>query len=179
MVAGLAAPVTVGGTGTQTVQLGTQPAGTNAIDISFTCLTAGRFAFADGAGLACERATSPRCDRTWSIMPVIPGQDSTTITATARARWRLTATYATVKTSPWGVNASGQTSGTPNQHGTPDLVAAIATNGRSGYVYADQLSPPLPKNPTQAVGEDGAPPRALTVYESDGETPIGAFVAGG
>jgi hypothetical protein len=55
----------------------------------------------------------------------------------------------------------------------------IATNHRSGYVYADQLFTPPPKTPSPAVARDNSPPRTLTVYESDGETPIGAFVAGG
>jgi hypothetical protein len=30
-----------------------------------------------------------------------------------------------------------------------------------------------------AVAENNAPPRTLTVYESDGKTPIGKFVVGG
>lgn len=176
----LAAPVTVTGTGTQTVQLGTQPAGTNAIDISFTCLTAGRFIFADGATVDCDSAdlVQIRSHPATYTMPVTPGQDTTTITATPGARWRLTATYSTVTTTAWGVNASGQTYGTPNQHGTPDLVAVIATNGRAGYAYANQLSPPPPKTPSQAVAHNNAPPSTVTVYESDGKTPIGKFVVG-
>jgi hypothetical protein len=110
---------------------------------------------------------------------IAPGQDSTTITATPSARWRLVATYASVTTTAWGVNASGQTYGIQNQQGIPDLVAVIATNHRSGYVYANQLFTPPPETPSQAVAQNNAPPRTLTVYESDGETPIGEFVAGG
>jgi hypothetical protein len=55
----------------------------------------------------------------------------------------------------------------------------VATNHRSGYVYADQLFTPPPKTPSQAVAEDNALPRTLTVYRSDGKTAIGEFVAGG
>ena len=55
----------------------------------------------------------------------------------------------------------------------------IATNHRSGYVYADQLNAPLPKTPSQAIAQNNAPPRTLTVYKSDGKTPIGKFVVGG
>jgi hypothetical protein len=177
LVTDLAAPITVTGTGTRTVQLGIQPAGTNAIDITFTCLSAGTFTFADGSSEVCDSAdTGPQ---TSNPMSIAPGQDSTTITATPGARWRLTAAYATVTTTAWGVNANGQTYGTPNQYGTPDLVAAQATNGRTGYVYANQLSPPPPKTIGQALAQTNAPPRTLTVYQSDGKTPIGEFVVDG
>jgi hypothetical protein len=179
-VSELAPPVTATGIGTQTVDLGTPPAATTAIYIAFTCLTAGNFTFADGASVECDRVDaarrSPPVTYTMSIMS---GQDSTTITATPGARWRLVATYASVTTTAWGVNASGQTYGIQNQHGVPDLVAVIATNHRSGYVYAKQLSPPPPKTIAQALAQNHAPPRTLTVYESDGKTPIGKFVAGG
>jgi hypothetical protein len=176
----LASPVTATGAGAQTVDLGTPPAGTTAIHISFTCLTAGEFTFADGASVHCDSADAgPQPHPATYTMSIAPGQDSTTITATPSARWHLVATYASVTTTAWGVNASGQTYGTQNQHGTPDLVAVIATNHRSGYVYADQLFTPPPKTPSQAIAENNAPPRTLTVYESDGKTPIGEFVANG
>ena len=177
----LAAPVIATGTGTQTVDLGAQPAGTMAISISFTCLTAGEFTFADGAGVACDSADARRqAPPATYTMPIAPGQDSTTITTTpASARWRLVATYASVTTTAWGVNASGQTYGVQNQHGIPDLVAVIATNHRSGYVYANQLFPPPPKTIARALARNNAPPRTLTVYESDGKTAIGQFLDGG
>jgi hypothetical protein len=176
----LSSPVTAAGTGTQTVDLGTPPVGSTAIHISFTCLTAGDFTFADGARVHCDSADAgPQSSPATYTISIAPGQASTTITATPSARWRLVATYASVTTTAWGVNASGQTYGIQNQHGIPDLVAVIATNHRSGYVYADQLFTPPPKTPSQAVAENNAPPRTLTVYQSDGKTPIGEFVAGG
>jgi hypothetical protein len=175
----LSPPVAATGTGTQTVDLGAPPAGTTAIYISFTCLTAGDFTFADGARIACGSADAgPQSPPATYTMSIAPGQDSTTITATPSARWRLVATYASVTTTAWGVNASGQTYGIQNQHGIPDLVAVIATNHRSGYVYANQLFPRPPKTIAQALAQNNAPPRTLTVYESDGKTPIGQFVAG-
>ncbi|MGA2471352.1 MAG: peptidase M56 family protein [Solirubrobacteraceae bacterium] len=182
-VSELSSPVTATGTGTQTVDLGTPPTGTTALYITFTCLTAGDFTFADGAGVDCDSADAgPQSPPVTYTMSIAPGQDSTTITATPSASWRLVATYASVTTTAWGVNASGQTYGIQNQHGTPDLVAVIATNHRSGYVYASQLFPPPPNTIAQALAQDNAPPpspRTLTVYESDGKTPIGEFVAGG
>jgi hypothetical protein len=176
----LSSPVAATGTGTLTVDLGTPPAGSTAIYISVTCLTAGDFTFADGAGVECDRADAgPQSHPATYTMSIAPGQHSTTITATPGARWRLVATYASVTTTAWRVNASGQTYGIQNQHGTPDLVAVTATNHRIGYVYADQLSTPAPKTPSQAIAENNARPRTLTVYKTDGKTPIGEFVAGG
>lgn len=165
---GIGSPATVDGTGTQTVELGAPPAGADAIAISFTCLGAGRFTFADGAGVQCDvgSVAAMEAHPATYTLSLKPGQHSTTITATPGARWRLTATYVGVTHTAWGVNADGQTYGTINDRGTPDLVAAVATNGRSGYVYARQL----------IWGASGV---TLTVYESDGKTPIGKFVLGG
>lgn len=175
----LASPVTAVGTGTQTVDLGPPPRGATAINISFTCLTAGTFTFADGADVQCDTADAARqSHQVTYTMPITRGRNGTTITATPHARWRLIATYASVTTTVWGVNASGQTYGVQNQHGIPDLIAVIATNHRSGYVYANQLNPPPPKTPGQAITQNNAPPRILTVYQSDGKTPIGKFVVG-
>jgi hypothetical protein len=175
IVTPLAAPITVTGTGTQTVQLGRQPTGTKALEMDFTCLSAGSFTFADGSSSECSSGSN---QQSIYAMAIAPGQDSTTITATAGARWRLTATYSTVAVSAWGVNASGQTYGAANQNGIPDLIAAQATNGRTGYVYAYQLYPPGPKTIKEAVAENNAPPTRMTVYESDGKTAIGEFISG-
>ena len=177
LITDLAQPVTVTGTGSQTVQLGPMPRGTNAIAISFTCLTAGNFTFANGAGVDCgSDVAGTEANPATDTLPITPGDDSTTITTSPGARWRLTATYSDVTTSAWGVNASGQTFGTANQHGTPDLVAVEATNGRTGYVYARQLTSPAPTSPSQAAAENNSPPESLTVYDSDGKTPIGKFI---
>jgi hypothetical protein len=172
----LATPVPVVGIGKQTVDLGTPPAGANAVTISLTCLTAGTFVFPDGGSEICNGPDDGQHPGIDSV-PLTPRQDSITITATPGARWRLTAVYSTVTTTPWGVNASGQTYGAANQHGTPDLVAVIATNRRTGYVYANQLYPPPPKTRSQAAAENNAAPRTFTVYESDGKTAIGRFIS--
>jgi hypothetical protein len=180
-ITALASAVTITGDGTQTVQLGTPPAGANAIYTEFSCLTPGTFIFADGASNTCGSQADVSAELahpTIYTLSLAPGQDSTTITAAPGERWRLTAIYATATTTPWKVNARGQTYGTPNQNGTPDLIAAIATNGRSGYVYAKQLLSPLPTTSSQAVAQNHQGPRTLTVYESDGKTPIGQFITG-
>lgn len=178
-VSELARPVAATGSGTQTIELGPRPAGANAVTITLRCLSAGTFWFPDGSSESCDKG-GPRAPLTSGRVSLASGQDSIKITTTAGARWRLTATYVSATTTPWAVNASGQTYGVANQHGTPDLVAATATNHKSGYVYANQLMEPPPKSPKQAIArqkaEQNAPPRVLTVYRSDGKTPIGKFV---
>ena len=42
------------------------------------------------------------------------------------------------------MNADGLTYGVANERGTPDLVAAIASNGKVGYVYSRDMFPPTP-----------------------------------
>jgi hypothetical protein len=61
----------------------------------------------------------------WQL-PVQVGQHATVIRAVDGERWRLTAAYAQVHTSPWAVNANGQTYGVANDNGTPDLPAVAA-----------------------------------------------------
>lgn len=83
-------------------------------------------------------------------------------------------------TSPWGVDAHSQIYGIVNDHGTPDLIAAIATNGRQGYIYAVQLAVAqhmgTPTDPGQAATSKDHGSTTLTVYESDGRTEVGQFV---
>lgn len=176
----LAAPVTVTGDGTETVALGPRPNGTTGIELVFTCLSPGFFGYGDaGAGMGCDRASLGRYkhDSATGFLPLEPGRASIKITAENGDRWRMTATYVSSRTTPWAVNASGQTYGVQNKNGTPDLVAAIATNHRKGYVYANQLNPPPPTSISQALAQNGRT-YTLTVYESDGRTPIGKFVVG-
>ena len=182
VVTHLAPAVTFTGTGTHTVDLGTPPPGTTSIDIELTCLSPGTFTTADGASLECGSTDIGATADTMSWQLPVSGLHSTTITATGGARWRLVATYSAISTSPWGVNAHGQTYGVVNAHGTPDLIAVIATNGRTGYAYADQLQraqPPTPTSPQQAIANNGPhQPTSIPVYASDGRTVIGHFNAG-
>lgn len=177
IVTPLATPVTVTGSGTQTVHLGVPPAGTTAIDIQFTCLSAGYFEFSDGAAIDCADRSigTPTAHSTYQI-PAGPQTRDTTITASAGGSWALTATYSKITTSPWGVNERGQTYGVQNDSGTPDLVAAVASNGKEGYVLRTDLDGGIhPKNPSQAATMQPPAPRTIPVFESDGSTQIGEF----
>jgi hypothetical protein len=107
-------------------------------------------------------------------LPLAPGQHATTVSTSPDARWKLTVTYVVAHTTPWGVNAKGETYGVTNAQGMPDLVEVIANNGKIGYSYRDQLLGPQPKNPEEALHWHPTP-HAIPVYESDGRTVIGDF----
>jgi len=130
----------------------------------------------DWSWSAAPRPSGPGCLRRTDneSAPAGPGKvtaHSTTIRTAAVQRWRMVANYAKVTISAWGTNAEGLTYGVVNAHGTPDLVAVTATNGRSGYVYAKDLAEPTPANPSQALQPQHS--RAiiihLPVYQADGK----------
>jgi hypothetical protein len=91
-------------------------------------------------------------------------------------RWRLVATYSRVTDTAWGVNADGLTYGVANDRGTPDLVAAFATNGRTGYVYSRDLYMPTPTS--LQIGGHSGQMLTIPVYTSDGHTVIGQLITG-
>lgn len=178
VVESLAPPVGTAGQGTRTVDLGQAPPGTTAVDIAFTCLTAGTFSFDDGVSVTCEPddAGTRTGISTWQ-RNLEHGQRTVTVTTNPDARWRLDAKYARVTTSDWAVNADGLTYGVQNENGTPDLVAVIATNGKDGYVYSRDLMGPTPTALVTAPPST-APGEMIPVYASDGRTRIGEFHAG-
>lgn len=173
MVTPLASSVTQTGSGTGTIELGNPPAGATVIDIKLTCLTAGTFVTADGASMVCTGADSGSETMGWQV-PVQGGQHTTVIHAGAGERWRVVATYSAVTTTAWGTNADGLTYGVANDSGTPDLLAVIATNGKTGYVYSRDLQVPEPTG--LQTGASTSKPIQLPVYTSDGHTVIGQFI---
>lgn len=80
-------------------------------------------------------------------------------------------------------NASGMTYGS-NRDATspdnlPDLILAITTNGKEGYVKRLDLLGTMPKNPQDAVRMQSTPNlhnRHIPVYDQSGNTVIGEFV---
>jgi hypothetical protein len=185
----LTAPVHVTETGTATVALGVAPAGTNNVHLDLICLTAGAFTFPDGASDHCAPSdVGTRSAETTYDMAAGPGQSTVTIATAPNAKWTLTAGWTTVTTTPWGTNSDGQTYGAQNSNGSPDLIAAEATNGKFGYIVAAQLSDADGSTASQyftstvqALAWQKAhqgQTRAIPVYESDGTTKIGVFNVG-
>lgn len=180
----LASPVTETYTGTATIELGEPPEGTTGIEMELTCLTAGTFEFPDGATSMCSAADAGTRGG-WSgyTVTLTPGQDSVTIKTEPASRWQLTAKYVNQVRTELGVNAKGETYGVESQeNGTPDLIAVVATNGKSGYAYAKDLyGGPMPTSPEDAAKNfsNPIPLREIPVYLSDGQTKVGVFKAAG
>ncbi|HEX3897945.1 MAG TPA: hypothetical protein VHW74_02145 [Mycobacteriales bacterium] len=172
----VASAVSVTESGTQTISLGPPPSEANRIELRLTCLSPGIFTFADGASVECAQADAGHAVTTYSL-PLVVGQHSTTIKAAPGERWSLVARYADVTTTAWETNASGQTYGVANSNGTPTLIAAIATNGKTGYIYATDLkaAQPMATSPAQAATMRPVA-TSIPVYDSDGQTVIGKFV---
>ena len=60
----------------------------------------------------------------------------------------------------------------------PDLISAIATNGKLGYVKKTDLYPAGPSNPQQALSRqqsDKSQTSSIPVYAVDGTTQIGVY----
>lgn len=84
-------------------------------------------------------------------------------------------------------NESGQTYGEVYNvilEDYPDLIGVIATNGKEGYVYKEEMDGYVPQSPEEAVeymnvlkglNDQGIYFQIITVYEADGKTVIGEF----
>ncbi len=84
-----------------------------------------------------------------------------------------------VPTVTWPRNAKGLTYGSELQatvtNQLPDLIAAIATNGKQGYVRRLDLYRPGPTTPSQAISQNATAARSIPVYAVDGTTVIVDF----
>jgi hypothetical protein len=185
----LGSVITATRTGSATIDIGPPPVRATDVSLTLTCLTVGTFDFPNGSSLSCDAADlshrPPVARDAIEVVPLSPGEHTVTIDTSANASWTLQAVYVNRVTSPWDINASGESYGVQNQNGTPDLMAVVVDQGKTqGYVKAAELN--------CAAGDDVAsPPQALIwdkasqnrnisipVYKSDGTTVIGTFVVG-
>lgn len=105
-------------------------------------------------------------------------------------KWLVTIQYVVHVPTEFGANANGDSYGiTGDERGEPTLIAAMATNGKEGYVYRQDLED---ADGTTAMKGFKSPEDALAwqeahagevisipVYEADGKTIIGEFQVGG
>jgi hypothetical protein len=175
------APVTGTYIGTQIIELGAPPEGATHIRVQLTCVNgSGTLYWEDGANMTCDGEKGP--STSYMAIPLAPGQRSTEVQASdPRVSYDVEATYINQTPTAWAVNENGDTYGAINERGEPDLVSAIASNGKLGYVYSKDLQGPEINNPEEALeymeSVEGTT-LMVPVYESDGETVIGEFEAG-
>ena len=181
--------VTATRTGTATIDIGAPPATATDVSLALTCLTVGTFYFPNGSSMSCDSAdmthTPPSGGPASEVVPLTAGVDTVTITTSPNATWTLQAMYVNQVTTPWGVNASGETYGVTNQNGTPDLIAVIINQGSTnGYVKESDLNCAGggdPASRAEALAWEKASQNrniSIPVYKSDGVTVVGVFILG-
>lgn len=169
-------PVSGSYTGTAIVDLGPVPAGAEQVILDVTCTETGKIEVPTNPGSADSRSGNVywECSDPIRENPTVhvdngllPTDSETTITITADpdTPWTVVARYGSSSSTPWGVNAHGETYGVPNENGIPELVSAQATNGEIGYTRESE---------SLTLEGEGY----LRVYKSDGETVIGWFPIG-
>ncbi|MBD5082456.1 MAG: hypothetical protein HDT44_11940 [Ruminococcaceae bacterium] len=112
-----------------------------------------------------------------------------TIDTTADSKSDNYAAEETNKKLVYSVNANGQTYhdgavDVPSMDDLPDLIGVVATNGKEGYVYKEDMYDYMPSCPEEAVkymevlkefNDQGIYFQIIPVYAVDGETVIGEF----
>ena len=181
--------ITATRTGTATIDIGPPPATATDVSLALTCRTVGSFYIPNGSSMNCDSADmthAPPIDGPASeVVPLTTGVDTVTITTSPNATWTLQAMYVNQVTTPWGVNASGETYGVPNQNGTPDLIPVAINQGSThGYVKESDLNCASRGNvnsPAGALAWDKVNRNrniSIPVYKSDGVTVVGIFILG-
>jgi hypothetical protein len=165
--------------GSATVELGPRPDTANAVRYVLTCTSVGKIEFhtstteggymicGPGGGIDPEGNPFAPVGNTMTVRDQLlaDGATSFEVTADPGMSWTVAAKYVHTETTNWGVNANGQTYGTANEKGTPDLEAVMTADCKFGYTLTED---------SMALHE-GDQPYSIPVYKSDGETVIGEF----
>jgi hypothetical protein len=167
-------PVTGSFSGTASVELGPVPERADAVVLDITCTDGGEMSVAlngssggDSLSWNCGDDLGDQVIRIPDAELPPDGATAITVNAEPGTEWSVTARYASSITSSWGVNANGETYGVGKADGLPDLEAAMATNGRQGYLRHEESN-------SFTYPESGW----INVYQSDGITVIGQFPIG-
>src|SRR5690606_2769142 len=140
------------GVGSGVIDLGDVPSSATHVAIQFTCLSAGVFTAWGGGSFECSASDVGQPQATMFYKAPLPaGSQMAVVAEPESARWSALTSRVTSETTAWGTNAKGESYGVQTDQGAPDLVAVIATNGRQGYVYADDLDGPEPSSPEEAI----------------------------
>lgn len=191
----LGAPTSQPVTGDADIALGTPPTGATHVRVIITCLTAGatNWGFDAGGNNPSFSCSGADVDGLTYVDFEIEGP-TLFIRSNDDVRTFVTIQFLNLVETVWGVNARGETYGTPKNGGEPDLIFAMGLSGSievSGYVRRTELNafgpdwPRDPNSPTEALAwqeeRDAKYPHGwdIPLYESDGLTQIGVFHVGG
>lgn len=181
----LGAAHTYTGAGTRTIDLGSRPAGANAVSATITCRTPGTVTLNDGSSIACD-STGTGTGTGTAVERMPAGQHTYRVSAADGVKWQIQLAYVDQTQTGLLTNARGQTYGTDNATAHPDLQAVTATNGKDGYINVheeqrlDQSDQKF-DSPAQAAKWQREHPHYsvdIPVYLADGTTKIGVFHIG-
>lgn len=166
----MAPPIILNGVGTDTVPLPPAPHGATYLRLELTCF-GGTQCETPGGSVTSDSPNGPLYQR--DALPLTATVDATNpqqlaplnpgsglpVTVTPGTRWRLYAVYTDSLNPVVAPLQDGRTLGIPNNLEWPDLVPAVATNGRAGWIDRQQLI-------------ESAKPQ-LPVYDQNGSTVLG------
>ncbi|WZH38924.1 MAG: hypothetical protein PIR02_09680 [Microbacterium enclense] len=186
VVSELGVPMSTEGTGDGMLALPPRPGTADQLRVEVRCLTPGTFSF-PGGSVVCtaeDFSADPAGVVSWIDVPLEAVGSEVVVSAGSSESWRVTATFLDAEPVPLAVNDRGQTYGSWGAGEEPDLIAVVATNGRQGYVEADELADADGSSrnfgsPEEALlWQEGRAGRAVVVpvYLSDGVTRVGDFV---
>ncbi len=184
VVTPLSATVTVSGSGNGTLILGTPPPDASAVQFELQCLTPGSFMIGSaGPSVVCGpddiEARSSVSSGFVGLVAVDHG--ALAILAGENEEWTISAEYVALDVAPLAINANGETYGSDAYGAHPDLISAVTTDNRHGYIRRSELEAamgPEPTSPTEAIEMQEARQPGSTyipVYASDGITVLGVF----
>ncbi len=178
----LAAPIILSGVGPVTVPLPVAPRGATYLRLELTCFDGTLCATPGGSVTSDKPGGSPMVQR--DAVPLTAASDASNaqmlspldvtrglpVTVGKGTHWRLYAVFTDALNSKTAQLDDGRTLGVPNNDIPPDLVPAVATNGRAGWVSYRALT--YQAHP-QLTG-DGLSQEPIPVYDQDGITVVGA-----
>jgi hypothetical protein len=176
----LAAPVIVNGVGPATVPMPAAPEGADYLRLELACFSGSR-CFTAGGGVEGPAHGRPLVQR--DALPLTARVDEANpqrldpmdpargviLDVEPGTHWRLYAVYTDGLNPEPAPVGNGLTLGIPSNSTMPDLVPAVATNGKAGWVrYSLLISEAQP-----TLTADGVEQPPVPVYDTDGLTIIG------
>ncbi len=177
----LAPPVILNGVGPATVALPKAPDGAAYVRVELTCYDGTRCHTPGGGNDG--PATQPKIQRDALPLTSTPDPENAQqldpldpsaglpIDVNPGTHWRLYAVYTDGLNPEPAPVGNGMTLGIPNDVELPDLVPALASNGKSGWVLYHELTDLA----VVQLTPDGTRQAPIPVYADDGETILGSI----
>ncbi|WP_291036419.1 hypothetical protein [Herbiconiux sp.] len=183
-------------TETGTLDLGAPPEGATSISFTVVCHTEGSWSLEGYGGANCSEVGIGSA-RSGTIPLTLSQQSIVLFELQPGTEVTVTAAYSKKIKTEFGVNAAGETYGSGvgdpddtrtyamNENPGPDLIAAHATNCKTGYIRWEEENEASGGNissfeeVTEWMENEVHLDKYIPVYESDGTTVIGEFLIAG